>query len=158
MSDNDQALPDVGEAYNNLFEGVHANVFFGKLANHGIQPQNEKEAADLLELAGKLRGVDDTEKEARYAAVLAIIGLVDLPIIHFSVEWWRTLHQPQSISMRGVSISSGLLAPLLCMSIGMSLLFSYMLMVRTQLLYLDQLLHAKKGRLLSQFHMSKSNS
>lgn len=65
MSDNDQALPDVGEAYNNLFEGVHANVFFGKLANNGIQPQNEKEAADLLELAGRLRGVDgDTEKEA----------------------------------------------------------------------------------------------
>lgn len=64
MADNEQALPEVGEAYNNLFEGVHANVFFGKLANHGIQPQNEKEAADLLELAGKLRGVDDTEKEA----------------------------------------------------------------------------------------------
>ena len=102
--------------------------------------------------------IDDPEKEARYAAVLAIIGLVDLPIIHFSVEWWRTLHQPQSISMRGVSISSGLLVPLLSMSIGMSLLFSYMLMVRTQLLYLDRLLHTKKGRLLSQFHMSKSNS
>lgn len=64
MSDNKQALPEVGEAYNNLFEGVHANVFFGKLANHGIQPQNEKEAADLLELAGKLRGVDDNQKEA----------------------------------------------------------------------------------------------
>ena len=55
--------------------------------------------------------MDDPEKEARYAAVLAIIGLVDLPIIHFSVEWWRTLHQPQSISLRGVSIASGLLTP-----------------------------------------------
>ena len=64
MADNDQALPEVGEAYNNLFEGVHANVFFGKLANHGIEPQNEKEAADLLELAGRLRGVDNEEKEA----------------------------------------------------------------------------------------------
>ena len=41
--------------------------------------------------------IDDPEKEARYAAVLAILGFVDLPIIHFSVEWWRTLHQPQSI-------------------------------------------------------------
>ena len=64
--------------------------------------------------------IDDSEKEARYAAVLAIIGFVDLPIIHFSVEWWRTLHQPQSISMQGVSISTGLLTPLLFMSIGMS--------------------------------------
>ena len=102
--------------------------------------------------------IDDPEKEARYAAVLAILGFVDLPIIHFSVEWWRTLHQPQSISMRGVSISSGLLIPLLCMSIGMSLLFSYMLMVRTQMLYLTHLLDAKKGRLLSQFHLSKADS
>ena len=52
--------------------------------------------------------IDDPEREARYAAVLAIVGFVDLPIVHFSVEWWRTLHQPQSISMRGVSISSGI--------------------------------------------------
>ena len=64
MSDKDQALPELETAYNNLFEGVHANVFFGKLANHGIDPQNEKEAADLLELAGRLRGVDNEEKEA----------------------------------------------------------------------------------------------
>lgn len=102
--------------------------------------------------------IDDPEKEARYAAVLALVGLVDLPIIHFSVEWWRTLHQPQSISLRGVSIASGLLVPLACMSVGMSLLFSYMLMIRTQQLYLNRLLHAKKGRLLSQFHLSKSDT
>ncbi len=102
--------------------------------------------------------IDDPEKEARYAAVLAILGFVDLPIIHFSVEWWRTLHQPQSISLRGVSIASGLLTPLVLMSIGMSLLFSYMLMIRTQLLYLTHLLDAKKGRLLSRFHASKSDS
>ncbi len=102
--------------------------------------------------------VDDPEKEARYAAVLAILGFVDLPIIHFSVEWWRTLHQPQSISLRGVSIASGLLTPLVLMSIGMSLLFSHMLMIRTQLLYLNRLLDAKKGRLLSRFQMSQSES
>ncbi|NKB81678.1 MAG: cytochrome C assembly protein [Nitrospirales bacterium] len=102
--------------------------------------------------------IDDPEREARYAAVLAIVGFVDLPIVHFSVEWWRTLHQPQSISMRGVSISSGLLIPLMLMSVGMSLLFSYMLMVRTQMLYLVNLLDAKKGRLLSQFHLSKAES
>ena len=64
MSDKEQALPELETAYNNLFEGVHANVFFGKLASHGIAPQNEKEAADLLELAGRLRGVDNEEKEA----------------------------------------------------------------------------------------------
>tara|TARA_R110002020_G_scaffold16515_8_gene58279 strand:- start:5882 stop:6301 length:420 start_codon:yes stop_codon:yes gene_type:complete len=65
MSNENQAtLPDPADAYNNLFEGVHANVFFGKLANHGFQPQSEKEAADLLQLAGRLRHVDETEKVA----------------------------------------------------------------------------------------------
>ncbi len=102
--------------------------------------------------------IDDPDKEARYAAVLAILGFVDLPIVHFSVEWWRTLHQPQSISLRGVSIASGMLAPLVLMSLGMSLLFSYMLMIRTQLLYLHRLLDAKKGRLLSRFHAPNADS
>lgn len=102
--------------------------------------------------------IDDPEREARFAAVVAIIGFVDLPIVHFSVEWWRTLHQPQSFSLRGVSISSDLLFPLIMMSIGMSLLFTYMLLVRTQMLYLTNLLHAKKGRLLGQFHLSKADS
>ena len=100
--------------------------------------------------------IDDPEREARYAAVLAIVGFVDLPIVHFSVEWWRTLHQPLSISMRGVSISKDLLVPLLLMGTGFSVLFFYMLMVRTQMLYLTSLLNAKKGRLLSQVHLSKA--
>ena len=65
MSNENQAsLPEPADAYNNLFEGVHANVFFGKLANQGFQPQSEKEAADLLQLAGRLRHVDETEKAA----------------------------------------------------------------------------------------------
>ena len=41
--------------------------------------------------------VDDQDREGRYAAIFAILGFIDLPIIHFSVEWWRTLHQPLSI-------------------------------------------------------------
>lgn len=94
--------------------------------------------------------LDDREKEARYSAVLAIIGFVDLPIVHFSVEWWRTLHQPLSVSTRGVSIAKPILFPLISMSIGLYLLFAYMLMVRTQMLYLEHLLEAKQGRLLSE--------
>lgn len=97
--------------------------------------------------------LEDKEKEATYAAILAIVGFVDLPIIHFSVEWWRTLHQPLSISTRGVSIASDMLIPLLLMSIGFYLLFTYMLMVRTQMLYLQHLLEAKRGRMLSKVHI-----
>lgn len=97
--------------------------------------------------------LEDKEKEATYGAILAIVGFVDLPIIHFSVEWWRTLHQPLSISTRGVSIASDMLIPLLLMSIGFYLLFTYMLMVRTQMLYLQHLLEAKRGRMLSRVHI-----
>ena len=110
----------------------------------------------LLILIGYLmlrRFMEDKEKEARYAAILAIVGFVDLPIIYFSVEWWRTLHQPLSISPRGLSISWDMLIPLMVMSVGFYLLFIYMLMVRTQMLYLQQLLEAKKGRLLTQVHL-----
>jgi heme exporter protein C len=113
------------------------------------------EAILLLILIGYLMlrtFIDDKEQEARYAAVLSIVGFVDLPIIHFSVEWWRTLHQPLSISMRGVSIAKPMIIPLVLMSVGCALLFFYMLMVRTQMLYLSHLLEAKKGRFLSEVH------
>ena len=97
--------------------------------------------------------IDEPERQARFAAILAIVGGVDLPIVKFSVEWWRTLHQPLSISPRGVSYSTDMLLPLGIMAVGVSLLFAYMLMVRTQLLYLQQLLEAKKGRLLSRVQL-----
>ena len=115
----------------------------------------------LLIVAGYLMlrtFVEDPEREGRYAAVLAIVGGIDLPIIYLSAEWWRTLHQPLSISTRGVSMSSDILLPLTIMSIGFNLLFVYMLMVRTQLLYLTTLLDAKKGRHLSQIHLSQASS
>ena len=57
-------LPDPVDAYNQLFDGVHAQVFLGKLASYGIQPSTEKEAADLFTLAGRLRHVDGPEKQA----------------------------------------------------------------------------------------------
>ncbi len=94
--------------------------------------------------------LDHPKKEAKYGAVLAIIGFIDLPIVYFSVEWWRTLHQPMSISTRGVSIAPSMLKPLLFMSLGIGFLFIYMLMIRTQMLYLAHLLEAKQGGLLSE--------
>jgi heme exporter protein C len=104
------------------------------------------------------RFIDEKTKEARYAAILAIVGGVDLPIIHWSVDLWRTLHQPQSfkVSMEEgvkVSMTNDILLPLMLMSTGVSLLLIYMIMVRTQVLYLDQLLEAKKGRLLTRVNL-----
>lgn len=110
----------------------------------------------LLTLIGYLMlrtFLDDKEKEATYAAILAIVGFIDLPIVYFSVEWWRTLHQPMSVSVRGVAIAGDMLVPLFLMMIGTSFLFTYMLMVRTQMLYLEHLLEAKQGRLLSEVRL-----
>ena len=60
------ALPTPEQAYAHLFDNVHARVFFGKLASFGIQPQSEKQASELLELAGKLKAAeqDPTVKAA----------------------------------------------------------------------------------------------
>ena len=41
--------------------------------------------------------VDEREARARYAAVLGIVGAANIPIVHFSVKWWRALHQPSTI-------------------------------------------------------------
>lgn len=98
------------------------------------------------------RFIEDPHQEARLSAILAIVGFVDLPIVYFSVEWWRTLHQPLSVSIRGISFSPEMLTPLLVMLVGFNLLFVYMLFIRTQLLYLQHLLEAKKGRLLTRVH------
>lgn len=83
MSKNTQAgvekqasLPDPETAFGNLFDGVHQQVFFGRLAAHGVAPQNEKEAEDLLLLAGRLRAAEEHEKQAgdsRFGAPLAAL-------------------------------------------------------------------------------------
>nr|CRH07882.1 Cytochrome c-type biogenesis protein CcmC [Candidatus Magnetococcus massalia] len=80
-----------------------------------------------------LRGAfDDPKKAAKATAVMAIIGAVDLPIIHFSVKWWRTLHQPPSFDGASgmIHIDKSMLAPLGAMVAGFLLLIAYMLVVR----------------------------
>lgn len=61
---NQAALPDPKVAYDHLFGNVHAQVFFGRLAQRGYAPQNEKQAQDLFGLAGRLRAVEEAEKTA----------------------------------------------------------------------------------------------
>lgn len=74
---------------------------------------------------------DDPDKSARAAAVMAIVGAVDLPIIHYSVVWWRTLHQPASMGGAAKSAITGdLLPPLLVMSIAFVLLGTTMTLIK----------------------------
>jgi len=68
--------------------------------------------------------IDDEQKAARAAAVLGLVGLINLPIVKFSVDWWNTLHQPASlVRMGGPSMSEAFLAPLLTMMAAYGALF-----------------------------------
>src|ERR1051326_7398297 len=70
------------------------------------------------------RTVDDPSRAARAAAILTLVGAINLPIIKFSVDWWNTLHQPASVlRMGGTSLDKAFLIPLLVMAVGFSLLF-----------------------------------
>jgi hypothetical protein len=65
---NAAQLPDSQTAYNNLFEGVHARIFFAKCASAGIYPRNQAEAGMMLETAGKLRQLAEAEQVKTAAA------------------------------------------------------------------------------------------
>ncbi|MBL4669702.1 MAG: heme ABC transporter permease [Flavobacteriales bacterium] len=77
--------------------------------------------------------IDEPRRQGRAVALLTLVGVVNIPVIHFSVEWWNTLHQPASISKIGApSIHLSMLLPLLLMAVGFTLLYFYIALQRTQ--------------------------
>ena len=75
--------------------------------------------------------IEDRDRADRAGAVLAIVGVVNLPIIHYSVYWWNTLHQPSTLTRLGKPTMSGeMLWPLLAMLLAFTLYFAAVLMVR----------------------------
>ena len=73
--------------------------------------------------------VEDEDKAAKLAAILCLAGLVNLPIIHFSVDWWSTLHQRASVLRAGgPSIHADMLRPLLTMAGAYAALFAALLL------------------------------
>ncbi len=79
-----------------------------------------------------LRGaIDEPQRAGRATALLALVGVVNIPIIHFSVEWWNTLHQPASLTrMDGPAIHPAMLTPLLLMIAGFTVYFLAVLLQR----------------------------
>ena len=74
---------------------------------------------------------EQTERGARPAAILALIGCINLPIVKFSVDWWHTLHQPASIMRSGgIAIDSSMLWPLFTLFVGFQLLFIVIVLTR----------------------------
>jgi heme exporter protein C len=77
-----------------------------------------------LGLIALWRSVDDPARAGRAAAILTLVGAINLPIIKFSVDWWNTLHQPASVfRLGGPTIHPSILAPLFAMAIAFTLLF-----------------------------------
>lgn len=69
-----------------------------------------------LGVLGLYNAIEDKRQAARAAAFLALIGVVNVPIVHFSVQWWNTLHQGSTVRLFGPShIDASMLAPLLLM-------------------------------------------
>jgi heme exporter protein C len=80
-----------------------------------------------------LRAFDDPGRGARAAAILALVGAVNIPIIKFSVDWWSTLHQPASVlRMDGPAIDPAMLMPLFMMAIGFTVFFVVVLLIRVK--------------------------
>jgi heme exporter protein C len=80
--------------------------------------------------------IEDEVRAARAAAMLALVGAVNIPIIKFSVEWWSSLHQGESI-VSG-KLAPVFLAPLLIMMLGYALLFASLWMLRIRTVILER--------------------
>lgn len=92
-----------------------------------------------LGIMGLYVSFDDRRKGARVASILVLAGLVNIPIIHYSVEWWTTLHQGATIRLVGESsMHPSMLPPLLWMTVGMKLFFGAALLDRSRTELLDQ--------------------
>ena len=82
--------------------------------------------------------IDDRRSASRAGAVLAIVGVVNLPIIHFSVEWWNTLHQgPTVTKFDQPSIAISMLIPLLLMAGAFKFHYLYTMLARVRVEILD---------------------
>lgn len=79
------------------------------------------------------RAYDDAGRGDRAAAILALVGVINLPIIKFSVDWWNTLHQPASVMrLDAPAIHNSILVPLLWMAVSLLFLFVWLVLLRTE--------------------------
>ena len=82
---------------------------------------------------------EKNERGSRPAALLAIAGSINLPIVKFSVDWWNTLHQPASIMRTGgVSIDSSMLWPLTIMALAFQTFFILIIILRSHSMLIER--------------------
>ena len=91
---------------------------------------------------------EDRERAAKTAAILALVGAINLPIIRYSVVWWNTLHQGSSITLTGTTIDSAILWPLPFAALGFTLLFAGFVLMRMRAEIARMRLEARMKRLV----------
>ena len=80
---------------------------------------------------GLRAGIEDTQRADRASALLAVVGVVNVPIIHYSVTWWNSLHQaPSVMALQKPTLAVAMLVPLLVMLLGFTLFFAAVFLVR----------------------------
>ena len=80
-------------------------------------------------------GFDQAERGSRPAALLALVGMINVPIVKFSVDWWNTLHQPASlIRLGGPTIDPSMLTPLILMLVAAHAYFAIIVIIRMRAL------------------------
>ena len=84
--------------------------------------------------------------QGRMAAIFGLVGAVNIPIIHYSVLWWNSLHQPPSITMGKSAISAVFLYPLLAATLGFSLIFGGVVLARMRAILADSQAEARLRR------------
>ena len=92
----------------------------------------------FLGVIGLYNAIEDRRQAARAAAFLALIGVVNVPIVHFSVNWWNTLHQGSTVRLLGPSrIDTSMLWPLLLMALATHLWFFASVLARARVSALE---------------------
>lgn len=92
----------------------------------------------------------DRPSGARIAAIYGVVGAINLPIIHYSVIWWNTLHQGQSLGLTGSTIDRSLLWPLPIAMLGFTLLFAAIVLMRMRALLAEARMEARLRRMAGE--------
>ncbi len=95
----------------------------------------------LADAAGR-----DGDGTSRIPAIFGLVGAVNIPIIHFSVIWWNSLHQPPSISMGKSAMADDFLYPLLVSVVGFTLIFAGVVLARMRAILAESQAEARLRR------------
>ena len=101
----------------------------------------------------------DQAGQSRVPAVFGLVGAVNIPVIHYSVVWWNSLHQPPSISVGKSAMAPAFLWPLLAATLGFSLLFGGVVLARMRTILAQSQAEARlRRKAMAASHASSSAS